>query len=163
MSNINCVAQNEDGFLFFTYNALTRSSTAEAAGVPNTPGAVEKYNLKELIINLLDPIRCIYGTQIIVSSGYRNIYVNKLVGGSPTSNHVFGYAADLQSDGERGANRIYNIALDFKYDECYLESKDVKDKNGRIIDTSWWVHVAYKKEGNKMRSGRIHNGKFIQS
>lgn len=34
---------------------------------------------------------------LIVNSGYRSDAVNKLVGGSPTSDHLFGYAADIRS------------------------------------------------------------------
>lgn len=34
---------------------------------------------------------------LLVNSGYRSRVVNKLVGGSPTSDHLFGYAADIRS------------------------------------------------------------------
>ena len=34
---------------------------------------------------------------LYVNSGYRTLAVNKLVGGVPTSDHLFGYAADIRS------------------------------------------------------------------
>jgi len=153
---------NNDGFFFFTYKELTQSDTAVANKIGNIPNATEKLNLKCLVQNMLDPIRIAYGSAMNVSSGFRNEAINKLVGGSPTSNHRLGYAADVSSNSEQGAKAIYEIAKMFKnFDEVYLESRDVKDNTGKIVRVSWWVHIAYKNSGNRNKVGRLHNDKFI--
>lgn len=80
---------------YFTLQELTRSDTAESLGINNTPDAAVVGHLEELTERLLDPIREAFGRPIIVTSGYRCPELNKAVGGSPTSAHLQGYAADL--------------------------------------------------------------------
>lgn len=80
---------------YFTLQELTRSETAESLGINNTPDAAVVVHLKELTERLLDPLREAFGHPIIVTSGYRCPELNKAVGGSPTSAHLQGYAADL--------------------------------------------------------------------
>jgi uncharacterized protein YcbK (DUF882 family) len=53
-------------------------------------------NVKELAKNL-QVIRNHFGVAISVNSGYRSPEHNKAVGGSPTSQHLTGKAADLTS------------------------------------------------------------------
>ena len=75
-------------------------------GYANLPAA----NVKEVIKNLrslcyfLEVVRqsmrdnyADKDVPLFVNSGYRSSVVNKLVGGSPTSDHLFGYAADIRS------------------------------------------------------------------
>lgn len=80
---------------YFTLQELTRSDTAERLGIDNTPDAAVVAHLEELTERLLDPLREAFGRPIIVTSGYRCPELNKAVGGSPTSAHLQGYAADL--------------------------------------------------------------------
>ena len=62
--------------------------------ITNTPDDVALSNLKSLCITL-EKIRAAYGKPIVVSSGYRTKFVNDLVGGSNTSLHKSGLAADI--------------------------------------------------------------------
>lgn len=75
-------------------------------GYANLPAA----NVKEVIKNLrslcyfLEVVRqsmrdnyADKDVPLFVNSGYRSSVVNKLVGGSPTSDHLLGYAADIRS------------------------------------------------------------------
>jgi uncharacterized protein YcbK (DUF882 family) len=52
-----------------------------------------------LAIEILQPIRDAWGSSIVVTSGFRAVKVNKAVGGSPTSQHCSGSAADLKVGG----------------------------------------------------------------
>lgn len=79
----------------FTLEELTRSETAEEQGIDNTPGPVERFNLKTLCTEALQPIRDHYGVPVIVTSGYRSDALNEAVGGSGTSLHRRGLAADI--------------------------------------------------------------------
>ncbi len=52
-------------------------------------------NLKRLATELLEPIRAIFGVPIQVNSGYRCPELNAAVGGSASSQHLRGEAADI--------------------------------------------------------------------
>lgn len=89
----------------FTMAELTHSATARKLGLDNTPSAEHAANLEMLVAQLLDPLReawaikCAHehwGTPAVnVTSGYRGPAVNQAVGGSNTSAHCVGFAADL--------------------------------------------------------------------
>lgn len=85
---------------YFTLNDLVRSNYAITHNIDNTPGKVEAENLQKLVTDILDPIRIKYGKPIIVTSGFRNQRVNRGVGGSKTSQHRKGEAADIQTAGD---------------------------------------------------------------
>lgn len=80
----------------FTLEELISSNTAKAKGINNIPGAIEKQNLKLLAQTVLQPIRDKYGKPISVTSGYRCPKLNSAVGGSKTSQHLKGQAADIK-------------------------------------------------------------------
>ena len=79
----------------FTLEELIYSETAEKNGVDNTPSEEIIKKLKRLCVKILQPIRDKYGDAIYVRSGYRCDELNKLVGGSKTSQHRKGEAADI--------------------------------------------------------------------
>ena len=84
---------------------FVRSETATKRGIDNTPTDYQKSNVIEMVENLLDPLREAWGVYcqqralgtpaIKVSSGIRSEALNEAVGGSKTSAHYHGYAADL--------------------------------------------------------------------
>lgn len=73
----------------FTLEELTKTDT----GLPNVPDEERKAFLLLLAIFILQPIRDRFG-KYKVNSGYRGPRVNKEVGGSSTSQHLEGQAAD---------------------------------------------------------------------
>lgn len=82
----------------FTVGELLRSSTAERdPGLKreqeNPPEEV-LLNLQYLVETVLQPIRNGLDYPLRITSGYRSVLLNKLVGGSATSQHVRGEAAD---------------------------------------------------------------------
>lgn len=79
----------------FTLEEMLVSSTAKKYGIDNTPNAIAKANMIILCNKLLQPIRNRYGKSIIITSGYRCPALNSRVGGSKTSQHVSGQAADI--------------------------------------------------------------------
>ena len=81
----------------FTLDELTKSATATRKGIDNTPNEQALKNLQDLVVNVLEPLRVHYGRPIIITSGFRCEKLNKAVGGSPTSQHVLGQAADIRS------------------------------------------------------------------
>lgn len=117
---------------YFTLKELTRSTTATAKGIDNTPTPEVEKNLTLLVGNVLDPLREIYGKPITVNSGYRCPELNKAVGGSKTSDHVKGFAADITGGSKEENERIFNI---IKHN---FHFKQLIDEKGFS-----WVHVSY--------------------
>ena len=56
-------------------------------------------NLTSLCLNCLQPLRDGLGKPVIITSGYRTPEHNKNVGGVPTSQHLYGQAADIKVKG----------------------------------------------------------------
>lgn len=117
---------------YFTLKELTRSTTATAKGIDNTPTPEVEKNLTLLVENVLDPLREIYGKPITVNSGYRCPELNKAVRGSKTSDHVKGFAADITGGSKEENERIFNI---IKHN---FHFKQLIDEKGFS-----WVHVSY--------------------
>ena len=88
---------------YFSYSEFFKSDAAEKYQVNNIPDDAQLSqvlgNIKALVLNVLDPLRARVGRPIIITSGYRSQRVNKLVGGSKTSQHLTGKAADFHVQG----------------------------------------------------------------
>lgn len=75
----------------FTIAELCKTNT----GIPNIPGSIAISNMQKLVAGL-EQIRTLLGDKPIrISSGFRSTAVNSAVGGSKTSAHVLGFAADF--------------------------------------------------------------------
>lgn len=82
----------------FTLQEFTRSSAAAEIGVHNDPTATALRNLHYLAL-WLQQLRDRLRQPILITSGYRTERVNSHVGGSPTSDHMSGLAADIRVPG----------------------------------------------------------------
>ena len=80
----------------FTISEMLKSDTAIKQRLWNGAPKEAEENLRALVDEVLDPLRAAYGKPIRVSSGYRCPLLNRLVGGSPNSQHMRGEAADIQ-------------------------------------------------------------------
>ena len=80
----------------FTLEEFTISETAARAGINNVPHASshERKNLQRTA-EVMEKVRAILGHPILISSGYRSRPVNEAVGGSSSSAHIHGMAADF--------------------------------------------------------------------
>ena len=91
----------------FKLSEFTKSSTATARKIDNTPSQEVISNLKALCQNVLEPLRAYVNESspskgdkrgsvpIIIGSGYRSPALNKAVGGVANSQHMTGEAADI--------------------------------------------------------------------
>lgn len=79
----------------FKLEEFLQSDTARRHGIDMTPSPAVKRNLELLVANILDPLRDRIGLPIKVTSGFRPRELNPLVGGSNTSQHTIGQAADI--------------------------------------------------------------------
>lgn len=81
--------------MHFSLAELVASQTAVRKGIDNTPSAVEVENLRRLA-QVLETVRDLLGgVPIQISSGYRCPALNQAIGGSQTSVHCKGLAADF--------------------------------------------------------------------
>ena len=137
---------------------VTKSLTAKRLGIDNTPDEWTTENLRQLAINVFQPLRSAFGTPIYVSSGYRSAELNTAIGGSGRSQHVEGRALDLDADVYGGCTnaQIFNwIKENVEFDQLIWEFGD--------DDNPDWVHVSYVYDGiNRKRclkACRDDNGK----
>lgn len=121
----------------FTLNELTQSETALRKGLDNAPTQDIISALQSLAVNVLQPIRDHYGRGVKVNSGYRSPEVNASVGGSKTSDHCKGQAADIEIPGVANAELAAYIRDELQFTQLILEfyTPGVPD--------SGWVHVSY--------------------
>ena len=134
----------------FTLEELTKSATAAANHIDNTPTAEHSANLQELVTNLLEPLRVAYGKPIRITSGYRGFRLNEKVKGAKKSAHCVGYAADMVPvDGY--------IAGFKKFVRQWL--KQTGKRYDQYIDehsgASQWVHLAIKSQGGAQRKQNL--------
>lgn len=105
----------------FTLREFTKSQYAIRHGIDNTPLSSHIDNMIYLCKHGLQPLRDWLKTQVIISSGYRNNLVNKSIGGSPTSLHRFGCAADID-DGKYSLMQVLEfIHYNLPYTELIAE------------------------------------------
>jgi zinc D-Ala-D-Ala carboxypeptidase len=140
----------------FALSEFTRSESAKREGLDNTPTPEHLENLKTLCEKVLEPIRLRFGS-INISSGYRGKMLNHFIGGSVSSDHCVGRAADIDMDdsGTGVTNtEIFNYIKDnLDYDQLIWEfgTKEKPD----------WVHVGYRGKDNRKQTLRATkvNGK----
>ena len=121
---------------------LTTNQTAIRKGIDNTPSEEVINNLKLVATKVFEPLREGLGQPIRISSGYRSPKINKAIGGAKNSQHITGEALDLQGMGTLKNSQIFNyIKKNLTYDQLIWEYGTDKEPA--------WVHVSYKKSGNR--------------
>lgn len=106
----------------FTLDELTFSTTAQALGCINIPNFTEAENLYRLGRLFLEPIRKYCEFPIHVNSGYRSPRINRAVGGSLSSAHLFGRAADIRGNSPEQTKKIEKavMALGLPFDQLII-------------------------------------------
>jgi hypothetical protein len=140
----------------FTVDELCKSEVAIRRSIDNTPTETVISNLQALVLNVLQPIRNSLGP-ITINSGYRSPAVNVAVGGSPTSDHCLGMAADIEIAGYDNKMLAKFIEQNFKFTQLILEFYE----DGQ--PSSGWVHVSFDPNDLKCQCLRAvkQNGKTV--
>jgi zinc D-Ala-D-Ala carboxypeptidase len=128
----------------FSLHELTKSDTAIRHGIDNTPSMQVIENLQDLVDNVLQPLREKFGA-VIVTSGYRSPAVNTKIGGSTTSDHCHGYAADFEVLGMDNRELALYIRNNLKYKQLILEFYSGLPDSG-------WVHCSFQNGANKCQT-----------
>jgi nicotinamidase-related amidase len=127
----------------FSLHELTKSETAARHDMDNTPGPAEIANLTELAVKVLQPVRDHFAKGVHVNSGFRHPDVNAKVGGSKTSDHCKGQAADIEIPGVPNAELAQWIKDNLEFRQLILEFYTPG------IPDSGWVHVSYNPDNLK--------------
>ena len=124
----------------FDLAEFTRSESAKRHGVSNEPTPEHQTNLQVLCEKVLEPVRIFNCGPLNISSGYRSKNLNHFIGGSLSSQHCEGKAADIDMDGMSGkTNR-----------EIFDYIKDNLDFDQLINEFNYsWVHVSYNAGKNR--------------
>lgn len=132
----------------FTYEELIHSDTADRYNIDNTPKFDQIWvRLADLAANVLQPVRDHFGEPIVVTSGYRCPAVNRAVGGSSTSFHAKGCAADIRF--EKGSGRKESELFKWIFKNCQFAELIAEGI------PSGWIHVAYLPERNSERDTKM--------
>ena len=127
----------------FSLHELTKSETAVRNDMENNPGPTEIANLTTLAGKVLQPVRDHFGKGVKVNSGFRHPDVNAKVGGSKTSDHCKGQAADIEIPGVPNAELAEWIKDNLEFRQLILEFYTPG------IPDSGWVHVSFVDGDNK--------------
>jgi hypothetical protein len=135
-----------------TLAEFENSTTATTHGINNKMSLSQIESAKLLCENVFEPLRIHLNTPIKISSGFRSLQVNKMIGGASTSQHTKGEAMDLQI-GAKGFNFIKDK---LQFDQLIWEFGN--DENPS------WVHVSYSSKNRKqVLKATKKNGKTIYS
>lgn len=122
----------------FTLAEFTRSAKADELGIANTPREPDILRMCILCLMVLEPLRRKVGKPVHISSGFRNAIVNKEVGGSATSDHMHGRAADVFVDGMTPMELLISAKESVPdWDQMYEHR------------SAGFVHVSFRLGGNR--------------
>lgn len=146
----------------FSYRELTRSDTALRLNIDNTPTEIHLKNLTALCLNVLEPVRKVWGP-VRINSGYRSLALNMSVNPMTStvnklSRHCTGQAVDFEVDGIPNV-QIAEWCRDNlpEFHQVILEFYTSGQPN------SGWVHVSYVEEFQKKEclTALRENGKTV--
>jgi hypothetical protein len=134
----------------FRLSEFLRSETAVRHGLDNTPPAAALANLRNVLGPSMQRVRDLLMQPIQITSGYRSPALNAAIGGSDSSQHTLGLAADFVAPAF-GAPRaicrhIANHADQIRYDQLIFEGQ--------------WVHISFLPPGRGTPRAQVLTAHF---
>ncbi len=134
----------------FSLYELTYSPTAEARMIYNLPDEAGIERLRQVCLNILQPVRDHFKKPVHVNSGYRSLALNAAVKGAKSSQHLKCEAADYEIMGLNNRELAHWVANNLQFDQLILEfHNNPKDPN------SGWVHTSYVAAPRKNRKQQL--------
>jgi len=126
----------------FTLRTLVHSDTARARGIGNTPPLRLGKNLT-LLARRLDAVQALLRHPLEISSGFRSHALNAEIGGSRTSRHTLGLAADFTckkfGSPFHVCRRVARSTIPF--DQLIYEFGDRQDGG--------WIHISFARRARR--------------
>ena len=133
----------------FTLLELTQSQEAARTGLDNTPTTEHIKSLNLLCANILQPLRDKVDRPIVISSGYRSVNLNRLIGGSVFSQHTTGQAADFTIPSMTVEEVISIIReLNLPVDQC-------------INEYGQWIHISHRHNRGQFLAAKKKDHKTV--
>ena len=141
-----------------THKEAVRSETARRKGIYNNPTPEELKAMVNLATKVFQPLRKAFGDKPIrINSFFRSEQLNRLIGGSRTSQHCKGEAMDIDAlGGTTNKELFFYIKNKLDFDQLLWEFGDEENPD--------WIHVSYKLNmPNRKQVLRVirRNGKTI--
>lgn len=132
----------------FWLNEFLNSQTAARHGIPMNPTGTVCNNIERLCKTVLQPLRDDVGRSIFITSGYRPYELNRLIGGSESSEHINGNAAD------------FVVAGMTPYETCQRMIELGLEVDQLIHEFGRWIHVGLRDElrGQRLTAYRDAGG-----
>lgn len=122
----------------FTLEELCHSNTAIAKRIKNIPNTTQIIHLKKLVVNLLQPLRDVWGEPMTINSGFRSEETNKAAGGVFNSQHKEGKAVDIRVDNPRRLQQeLINSGLEWDQSILYDDGRN------------YFLHLSYNEGKNR--------------
>lgn len=121
-----------------SYDEATISPTGLRLGIDNTPSFEDLERMKTVANACFEPLRGWYGKPIKVNSFYRCEMLNKVVKGSPTSQHRSGEAIDISAGSKEENKKLFD----------WCKANLVFDQLINEYNYSW-VHISFRKGNNR--------------
>lgn len=121
----------------FRLSEFQVSQTAARRGIDMTVPPQLVPRLRMLCEHVLEPVRVKFGP-VVISSGWRPDKLNKIIGGSATSQHSLAEAGDFEVPGVSNVTVAQWIARNCSFDQLILEFVEAGKPN------SGWVHCSYR-------------------
>jgi len=115
----------------FSLEEALVSQTAARLGISNDPPLDVVRNMKRAALGM-ELVRQLLGQPIHVNSWYRSPELNKAVGGSPTSDHITGFAVDFTCPTYGKPEDIVRAII-----------KSTVDFKQVIYEFNSWVHISF--------------------
>lgn len=141
----------------FNLYEFTDSKTADKKKIDNTPGPSERSNIYTLVNEILQPIRSEFGKSIKVNSGFRSKDLNKVVGGSSTSQHLTGSAADITTYDSN--DELFKLILQMIDDGDIVVGQLIWEYGNENYPS--WIHISLPNAGkvnNILRAKKLSKG-----
>lgn len=122
----------------FNLSEFQVSDTAARRGIDMTVPPELIPRLRLLCENVLEPVRRNFARPVVISSGYRPPKLNRIIGGSATSQHSLAEAADFEVPGVSNVVVAQWIARNCRFDQLILEFVT------QGVPNSGWVHCSYR-------------------
>lgn len=129
----------------FTLEELTKSSVASRFKIDNTPSSIQQASLKLLAEKILQPVRDHYNSPVIITSGFRCMALNAMIGSKTSSQHIAGEAADFEVLGFSNLSVAEWIRDNLNFDQLILEFYRAGEPS------SGWVHCSFKTDSQNRK------------
>lgn len=122
---------------YFNLSEFMVSDTAARRGIDMTVPTHLIPRLRLWCENIGEPVRRHFGP-VVLSSGYRPPKLNRIIGGSDSSQHTQAEAGDFEVPGVPNITVAQWIARNCRFDQLILEFVT------QGVPNSGWVHASYR-------------------